>query len=564
MRFAQSVKAKFTCVSLAIAMLTLGLSGAGLWSASALTSRMQANTVTSTALRNHLEADMMHDALRADVLSALLATRQGEMEKKAVVEQELAEHIELFRNSITANQTLSLPEGVIQVLEKVEQPLAQYIAAAQDMTDLAFKDAEAATAALPGFLDRFKSLEDAMSEVSDEIEQAVNSSMESGIETSALASNLTILGVAVALLLSICFYLFASRSVVKPVRDMTAAMSRLAEGDTAITVPGSGRSDEIGDMAKALTVFRDNGIERARLNRLAEAEQNAKEQRRVAVSSLSDSFSQSVTKVLNSVTNATEELHLSARSMADTALSVNARSRDVSLAASDASTSVGTVAAATEQLTAASAEISRHVERSSVISQEAETAAGRAVVTVKDLSSDAERISAIVELISTIASQTNLLALNATIEAARAGEHGKGFAVVANEVKQLATQTAKATDEISAQVGSIQTTSRDAAQLMEAVSRTIADARSATTAIAGAVLEQEAATREIARNIAHASNSAQNVSHNITDVSSAAAVAGAASEQVLAASGSLSSQAEQLRSEVETFLSGIKAAGERS
>jgi methyl-accepting chemotaxis protein len=182
---------------------------------------------------------------------------------------------------------------------------------------------------------------------------------------------------------------------------------------------------------------------------------------------------------------------------------------------------------------------------------------------VTGLSDDAERIGAIISLISDIASQTNLLALNATIEAARAGEAGKGFAIVANEVKHLANQTAKAADKITTQIGSIQVTAREAAHIMDAVSRTIIDVRGAATAIAGAVVEQEAATREIARNVVQTSQGTQEVSGNIAQVSEAASVTGAAVGQVLSASQDLSHQAEELKSEVENFLAAIQTAGER-
>ena len=564
MRILLNVQQKFLGVSLATSVLTVGLALGGLWGTQALTARMHDNAVTTAALRNHLEADMMHDALRADVLAALHAARQGRADQRDAVHHDLAEHVGLFRDSIAANEAMSLPPAVGQALARVDQPLAQYIEAAQTITRLAFAEPDAALAALPAFLASFRHLEDAMSVASDQIEQAAAATRAAGEETATLAQSLMLAAIAAALLLSLGSFLFASRSVIRPVQAMTAAMVRLARGDTAVAIPASDRHDELGAMARAVQVFRDSAVEREVMRQAAEAEQAAKQRRQAALEELTRDFNQSVGGMLRTVAGAATELHATAQSMTEAAAGASQRSMAVAAAAEQASASVETVAAAAEELGAASTDISRHVEHSSATTQAAEREAGEAAGVVAGLSGDAECIGAIVSLISDIAAQTNLLALNATIEAARAGEAGKGFAVVANEVKHLASQTARATGEIAGP-GRVDPgqRAREAARIMGAVGRTITEVRGAATAIAGAVVEQEATTREIARNVVQAAGGTQEVSRNIAEVSAAASVTGAAAGQVLSASQDLSHQAEELRGEVEAFLAAIRTAGER-
>jgi len=230
-----NVQQKFLGVSLATSVLTLRLALGGLWSSDALTTRMHDNAITASALRHHLEADMMHDALRADVLAALQAAQQKQPDQQDAVRQDLAEHVDLFRGSIAANQALSLSPALEHAITQVDQPLNDYIDAAQAITQLAFADQDAALAALPTFLAKFKHLEDAMSTVSDQIEQVAAGTEAAGEDTAHLAQTFMLAAIAVALLLSAVLYLFASRSVIRPIQVMTAAMTRLAQGDNEST-----------------------------------------------------------------------------------------------------------------------------------------------------------------------------------------------------------------------------------------------------------------------------------------------------------------------------------------
>jgi methyl-accepting chemotaxis protein len=351
-----------------------------------------------------------------------------------------------------------------------------------------------------------------------------------------------------------------ARSIANPIAGMTDAMKRLATGDKAAPIPGGDRRDEIGDMAGAVQVFKENMIKAEELDAEQKAEQARKERRQIAVEGYIKEFDQSVGSSLNMLASASTELQTTAQSMTATAEETQRQSTAVAAASEQASSNVQTVASAAEELSSSVAEISRQVTESSRIAGQAVEDAKRTNDQVQALAEAAQRIGDVVKLINDIAGQTNLLALNATIEAARAGEAGKGFAVVASEVKSLATQTAKATDDIAAQVKAIQNATTDSVQAISSITGTIGRINEIATTIASAVEEQGAATQEIARNVQQASAGTSEVTSNIAGVSQAAADTGSASTQVLGAAGELAKQGEILRADVGKFLADIRAA----
>ena len=351
-----------------------------------------------------------------------------------------------------------------------------------------------------------------------------------------------------------------TRSIVGPVNEMTAAMGDLASGNLDAEVPALDKTDEIGDMAKAVQVFKDNAIRVKQMEGEAkEQEQRAEEEKRAMMHSMADDFEASVGGVVESVSSASTELESSATSMTATADKTNQQAATVAAAAEQAATNVQTVAAAAEELSSSIREISRQVSESSRIASEAVKEAAKSHDTVQGLVASAKQIGEVVQLITDIAEQTNLLALNATIEAARAGDAGKGFAVVASEVKNLANQTAKATDEIGGQIGNIQSATEQAAKAIEGIGKTIGKVDEIASMIAAAVEEQEAATEEIARNVEQAAAGTTEVSSNIAGVTQAANETGAAAGQIVSAAGELSQQSETLRSEVDKFLNQIRS-----
>jgi methyl-accepting chemotaxis protein len=372
------------------------------------------------------------------------------------------------------------------------------------------------------------------------------------------ALGLAILGIAV---LSGGIAWLISRSITRPLGQLGDRMRTLADGALDAAIPGVGRGDEIGAMAATVQVFKDNAVRIRDLEKVeAETQGRIAAERRAAMENLASDFERSVNGIVRSVATAAAGMQTTAQSMTTTASDASARAATVSTASANASNNVGTVAAAAEELSSSVAEISRQVSQSSEIARKAVGDAERTNDTVKQLSSGAEKIGEVVQLIHSIAAQTNLLALNATIEAARAGESGRGFAVVASEVKALASQTAKATEEISAQVAAMQASTSEAVQSIGGITGTIAQMSEITVSISSAIEEQGAATREIARNIQSVAAGSNEISTHIGGVTTAAAATGAAAAEVLSNARELDNQSGMLRSAVDGFLSKVRAA----
>ena len=351
------------------------------------------------------------------------------------------------------------------------------------------------------------------------------------------------------------------RGVSRPIVAMGQAMARLAAGAMDTAIPARDRRDEIGAMAQAVAVFKDSMIEAARLREAQEAlKRTAEAERRAALMGMATRFEESVGSIVGNVAAAATELEATAVVMERAAEQTSERSAAVAAGAEEASRDVQTVASATDELSASITEINRRVTQTAGLIGEAVTQADASNAKVRELTTAADRIGDVVRIITTIAGQTNLLALNATIEAARAGEAGKGFAVVASEVKTLATQTAKATEEIGEQVRAIQLATQGSAEAIHGITQTVSAVSENAATIAAAVEQQGVATQEIARSITHAAAGTDQVSQNISAVQGAAQETGAAAHQVLSAAGTLSRDGETLKAELHALLTEMRAA----
>ncbi len=364
-----------------------------------------------------------------------------------------------------------------------------------------------------------------------------------------------------SVIIGIILAFFIGRGISRPINEMTVTMGELSDGNLAADVPSQDRKDEIGAMSKAVQVFKDNALEVQRLEeQQQEAAKKAEAEKQASLRALADAFEESVGSVVTKVSSAALQMRSSAEEMTSKADDARTKSDTVATASEQTSNNVQTVASATEELSTSIKEISHQVTEATRVAnsavEEAETVHGD----IQGLVQSAQRIGEVVNLITDIAEQTNLLALNATIEAARAGDAGKGFAVVASEVKNLATQTTRATEEISSQIGSVQDATKNAAISVEGIAKTIGNIDEITTAVAAAVEQQQASTNEIASNVNQAASGTQQVSSNIADVNRSATDTGVVAGKILSSADALSGDTNSLSTEVTKFLETVRAS----
>jgi methyl-accepting chemotaxis protein len=534
--------------------------GSGLYTSMELSARLRSTNLASEILRNHMEADMMHDALRADVLAALAAADPALGISIEDVKADVKEHAENFNKMIAANSKLATVPAIVKQLDNVAPALKIYIAAAESIVDKAALDRTAAEAALPDFMADFSALEGEMSDASDVISGVAEQEAESGAFTGAVTQWLTVATLIVGLLVVGLMLLAARRMLVKPIADLTAAMKKLADGDTSVVAPHADRRDEIGRMAAALALFRDNALARIKL----EADQKVQDAERLSrakrVEDLTSAFASELATSLSSLNASSSELMQEAGRLDTIAVRASESAGAAMGSTSGASSNVQSIAAAATELSASIEEISSRMTSSANAAMQAVAGGATADATVGELSRSAQSIGDIVAVISSVAAQTNLLALNATIEAARAGEAGRGFAVVASEVKTLANQTSRATDDISNRINEIQQISNRSVSEVRAVINLIQQMQEISSAVAAAAEEQSAATNGIAQNVNDAAVQADEAVTSVSDLNEATARTRSASGAVQASAKGVEQLTHQLRESSQRFFESLRAA----
>jgi methyl-accepting chemotaxis protein len=484
-------------------------------------------------------------------------------DRKAAVAIELSKARDEYDTRMRTVRSGIIDADLLATLSKVDRNFEAVFGAATEAGRLSISgDHDAAVRVMvEKYTQPFAAARSDMRTVMDKLSMDLNRrSMEVSAQ-SGMVSYLSLLIAAATTVISATLGIWIVVSgLVRPVRLLTGAMTRLADRDWSAEVPGVGRKDELGAMAKAVETFKTNGQEADRLAAEQQAERAMKERRAARLDQLTQAFEAKVGQMVDLLSSAATELQATAQSMNAIADESTQRTTAVAAAAEQASHNVQTVAVAAEELATSIAEINRQVCQSARITAETVDVSRRTDEVVRALADGSQKIGDVVRLISDIAGRTNLLALNATIEAARAGDAGKGFAVVASEVKGLAAQTAKATEQISQQMSQMQIATQEAVNSIRAIGTKIMEVSAIATAIGAAMEEQGSATQEIARNVQQAAQGTQEVTTNIAGVTEGAGNTGSAATQVLSAAEDLSRQAAGLSSEVGLYIAGVKAA----
>jgi methyl-accepting chemotaxis protein len=578
----------------AVMVLCTASAGAGLWSTTRLDGALRDANVSAAVLRNHMEADMMHDALRADVLSSQLAGDAGSGIVIDDVRKDLNAHVGNFREAITANDALATDPASRAALAELKAPLDTYIKSAGQMVDLAASDHAQAVVAMPGFMKQFTTLEGAMSNASDRIE-AASTAAAARAKSVALFSEILMTAAVVAGVIFAGILIMISRAaIVRPVLNLAGDMRRLAAGQNDITVSGAGRADEIGEMAKSVEVFRQSGIERARLEAEAAGFQQELDRKLRDMEAAFEVAGREQKAVVDVMAKGLASLaggDLSTRIAAQVASDYIALKNDFNAAAAGLEDAIRTISAVagqigsgTQEIASASNDLSRRTEQQAASLEETAAAldeiaatvrqtadgATRATAEVASARTDAERsgqvvgqavsamgaiedssrqITQIIGVIDEIAFQTNLLALNAGVEAARAGDAGRGFAVVAQEVRALAQRSAEAAKEIKALIST-------SSQQVDAGVNLVGQTGEALNRIVGRVAAIDDLVRQISSSSQEQASGLAEVNTAVNHMDQVVQQNAAMVEQATAATHSLKGETAQLVSLVGRFKIG--------
>ena len=540
-------------------LATMLVGAVGLFGMERINGAIETQVTVGSLLKQHMAADLGRAKLVNEVERAIRIGRMNRDEGPAVIENVRVE-VAAVLPSLVQQVPQALPAEVAKEMADAHADLKSFTDQVVPLVETAFADNYKANQGLEPFLAISAELTKRMGALSNKLEAAneTTAAETADLKQALMMAMIGVIVIAIAGLLA--FNILVARSVSSPVTMITGLMGRMAGGERAIEIPALNRSDEIGQMYAALSSFKESLSKADRLAEQQQAEAETRAERGDLMETMCHNFDQSITGLLKSFEDVMGELRQSAEIMSEAARQTETEARAANAASQSAGSNVNSVAGATEELVASVGEIGRQTERSSEIAARAAERAGETDRQIQGLADAAQKVGDVVKLITDIAEQTNLLALNATIEAARAGEAGKGFAVVASEVKNLANQTAHATEEISQQVATIQGETKIAVTAIQGISEIVGEIHQIATAVAAAIEQQGSATREIARNVEGASSGTQSVSASISHVSQAATQTGGAAKAMLSAVAKLADRSAQVQGKVSDFLREIRSA----
>ncbi|HEX2653482.1 MAG TPA: HAMP domain-containing methyl-accepting chemotaxis protein [Xanthobacteraceae bacterium] len=511
----------------------------------------------SLKIRDH--ATLIHSRLFALMSSA---ANETDTKKRDADAARLQAEVESYSKELDTFVKAAVADPAIGKLKTAAAANSkQYLDSAQQAIETGKLDPSYGVMMMGDANNRFTELRSKLDELTTSLDSARNRHLAEQIKEMAAAKQRLIWIVTGFILTSFMAAFWIGRGIAKPTSRITVAMTGIAAGDLSIEVPDRNRTDEIGQVSAAVEIFKTNAIAKQKLEQEQQAsEQQRKTERQQQVETFVSAFEGGVGGIIAAVVNATDGMRGTAENMSSYVGETTDKAASMASSARDAGQSVQSVATATEELSSSIQEISSQITQSKVAAKDAVEEAARASGTVKALTEAATHIGDVISLIQGVASQTNLLALNATIEAARAGEAGRGFAVVAQEVKNLAAQTSRATDEIKGQVQAIQATTGEVVGSIERISTAIEALTSMSGAVAEAITQQEAVTTEIARNASRAASGTNELSGAITVVEKASTKAGTSANDVLASSNQVSQEVARLQQEVRGFLAHVRSA----
>jgi methyl-accepting chemotaxis protein len=556
------IKTKFLLISAMCVAIIVSQIWANHWILNKNMEMISSQNLIANVTQRHMDGDMWHDGIRADVFAAIIAIQKGDVEGVHSAKKDLEEHSKAFVNDFSENMKEPLPERILQSYRDSAPDLNTYLAAGLKVLKT-MEAGEHYQTDFDTFIEKFEALEKSNEKTTELILAWANKEKNDGEALSKRMSLVSSFLGVISMIALLALPLIAVTVIFRPQHRLIEIMRSIAASDYDVDIEGISRRDEMGEMARAVEVFKKNGIERQTLEaqqaKLHEAEE-IEARKRIARAARTETFAQRMQSIIQGVAVAANQLFQSSEQMGSSIATTSRRLSSVAHASSQTSMSVQTVAAAAEELSATTNEIAQQISRSSENVRGAVQEVTRADTTAISLGKATDQIGQIVDVIQSIASQINLLALNATIESARAGEAGKGFAVVAGEVKTLATQTSKATAEIAKNITSIQNVSQQVIDALGTIKTTISTVNEISGTISSAVEEQHATTNEIASSMGNAARGTTQIDEEIREVNVATTESSSAASQVLDAAKTLANQAESLRGQVNQFIEEMSAA----
>ncbi len=513
------------------------------------------NQKTSVELiQRHMDADMKHDGIRGNVYSAMVGLKTGDEELLKGSRDDVQVMSAEFAKDTEENLAADIPADIKAQFEKIKGSVANYTGFSQKISQA--NDFDQAVAMLPEFNKVFDVLEEDQGKATDMI-LAWSAQVDESLQAMRMYTKIVL---GIIFLLSIAVPVFAMQAIFSPLAAMVDAMTKLAQGDTGVAVPSAEREDEVGDMGRAVQVFKDNAQKIETMTGEQKQRFDAEQEKRRTIDAMVAKFDASAKTIADTVAKAASGLAKTAQGLVLTMGETKQTTEMAAEGSSQTSMNVQTVASASEELSASVREISSQLQKTSNLVNLSKEKAESADSLAKALTTASDKVAGAMDMIAAIAGQINLLALNATIESARAGDAGKGFAVVASEVKNLASQTDKSVGEIQAVIEEMRNASNAIINALNEIKNSVGSITEATASVAAAVEEQSATTSEIARTLQSAAAGTKTISDNLGNVSNCSTEAGEAAGQMLEATQELSKQAEELNTQVDVFLAKMKAA----